>query len=367
MPSPPEEKRAAFPIAGLLRWYRKNRRDLPWRVELGTRADAYRTLVSEQMCQQTQVATVIPYFHRFLAAFPTVGALAEADEQQVLKLWQGLGYYRRARNLHAAAKMVLAEFGGTLPGDVDSLLELPGVGRYTAGAVASIAFDRPAPILDGNVTRVLSRHDGVAEPVDQTQTQKRLWARAGELVQRSPKRSRGDFNQALMELGATVCTPQPGSAKCMYCPLRESCDAFASGRVDVLPVKTPKKKPQAVTHHVLAVKRGGKLLFEQRPSTGLWANMWQLPTIEGGDIDLRDRVHERFGLTITPPDEVARFPHATTHRAITFVVYAANVQAGRLKPKSGVWRRADDHADLPLPKPQLKALELLARDVSAEN
>ncbi|MEM1445710.1 MAG: A/G-specific adenine glycosylase [Planctomycetota bacterium] len=361
----------AFPVGKLLRWYRKHRSDLPWRSRKkskdhpGRAVSAYATLVSEQMCQQTQVATVIPYFHRFLDAFPTVDALADADEQKVLKLWQGLGYYRRARNLHAAAKLVVAEFGGELPREVDDLLQLPGVGRYTAGAVASIAFDRPAPVLDGNVMRVLSRHDGIADPVDQTAPQKRLWARAGDLVGRSPKGARGDFNQALMELGATVCTPQPGSAKCMYCPLRETCDAFATGRVDVLPVKTPKKKPQAVTHHVLAIFRGGKLLFEQRPSTGLWANMWQLPTVEGMDsaphahAGISEHIRERFGLIVTPPQEVSRFPHATTHRAIAFVVHTAEIESGRLKPKSGVWRRADQVDDLPLPKPQLKALQLL--------
>ncbi len=379
----------AFPVSGLLRWYRKHRRDLPWRPRKANKATAarrvtaYETLVSEQMCQQTQVATVVPYFHRFLEAFPTVYALADADEQQVLKLWQGLGYYRRARNLHAAAKMIVSQFGGELPGEVDPLLKLPGVGRYTAGAVASIAFDRPAPILDGNVMRVLARHDGIAEAIDPGPTQNRLWARAGELVERSPAGGRGDFNQAMMELGATVCLPS-ANAKCMFCPLRETCVAFATGRVASLPVKSPKRKPTAATHHIIAIFRREKLLFEQRPATGLWSNMWQLPTIEDA-LTIRDRrgaehaeipgaaedraplrsrlvghVAERLGLTVARPKRLSSFPHATTHRTITFVVHRCEATGGRLNAGAGVWRRADRLDDLPLAKPQLKALALLA-------
>src|SRR4051794_9870135 len=190
----------------LLKWYDRARRDLPWRSPLGnakTPLDPYHVLVSEAMLQQTQVATVIPYYHRFLKGFPSVADLAAADEQDVLKLWQGLGYYTRARNLRRAAQMVMSEHGGSLPRTRDELLTLPGVGRYTAGAVASIAFGCRTPILDGNVIRVLCRLDKVESDPRDKRTQAILWARAEEVL---PKSRCGDFNSALMELGATVCT-----------------------------------------------------------------------------------------------------------------------------------------------------------------
>src|SRR5687768_16089198 len=207
----------------LLRWYDKCRRDLPWRPDPAAgrpRVDPYHVLVSEAMLQQTQVATVVPYFNRFIARFPTLADLAGADEQEVLRLWQGLGYYSRARNLQAAARKVVAEYGGELPRERDRLLTLPGVGRYTAGAVASIAFDRRAPILDGNVIRVLCRIDKIQSDPRDRSTQDLLWRRAEEVL---PARRAGAFNSALMELGATVCTPR--SPQCLLCPVREHCEA----------------------------------------------------------------------------------------------------------------------------------------------
>src|SRR5688572_3923564 len=199
----------------LLAWYDRHRRDLPWRPDPKTGRPApepYHVLVSEAMLQQTQVATVIPYYHRFLARFPTVSDLANAPEQDVLRGWQGLGYYSRARNLQAAARAIVNEHGGELPRTIEDLLALPGVGRYTAGAVASIAFDVKAPIVDGNVARVLCRVDRIeTDPRDRT-TQQLLWRRAEEVL---PKKRVGDFNSALMELGATVCTPK--SPQCLIC------------------------------------------------------------------------------------------------------------------------------------------------------
>src|SRR3954470_16957732 len=190
----------------LLRWYDRARRDLPWRaVGADGRPDPYHVLVSEAMLQQTQVATVIPYFNRFIARFATLADLARADEQEVLRLWQGLGYYSRARNLQKAARRVVSEFGGQLPADVDRLRALPGVGRYTAGAVASIAFGKRAPILDGNVVRVLCRVEKVTSDPRDRDTQALLWRRAEEVL---PKVRVGDFNSALMELGATACIPR---------------------------------------------------------------------------------------------------------------------------------------------------------------
>ncbi|MEX0744483.1 MAG: A/G-specific adenine glycosylase, partial [Phycisphaeraceae bacterium] len=262
----------------LRRWYVANHRALPWRTPPNGGAvppDPYHVLVSEAMLQQTQVATVVAYFERFIAAFPTVEALATADEQQVLRHWQGLGYYRRARHLHAAARRIAADHAGRVPDTVDALLALPGVGRYTAGAVASIAFDRRAPILDGNVARVLARWFAVDELIDQPAGRATLWRLAERVL---PQRSVGDFNQALMELGALVCTPS--APKCDTCPVASLCDAKRAERVAELPRRSPRKVPRAVRHVVAAVERDGRYLFEQRPGDGLWSNMWQLPTHE---------------------------------------------------------------------------------------
>ena len=208
----------------LLRWYDAHRRDLPWRIKNGSREtlDPYRVLVSEAMLQQTQVATVIPYFDRFIGRFPTFRALADADEQDVLRLWQGLGYYSRARNLHAAAKRIVREFGGEMPRTAEALRQLPGVGRYTAGAVASIAFDCPAPIVDGNVARVLCRIDRIeSDPRTDKPTLEEIWRRAEQIL---PAARCGDFNSALMELGATVCTPR--NPKCLICPMKKGCRTY---------------------------------------------------------------------------------------------------------------------------------------------
>ncbi|MEM1027803.1 MAG: A/G-specific adenine glycosylase [Planctomycetota bacterium] len=353
-----------FPIPALLDWYREHQRELPFRPRRRAngktgwkiKPNPYHVLVSEAMAQQTQIATVVPYFHRFVEAFPTVYDLADADEQRVLTLWQGLGYYRRARNLHAAAKMIVDEFDGKVPPTADELLQLPGVGRYTAGAVASVAYNTPAPIVDGNVARVFARYFLIEDAVDQSATLKELWRLAEALVNTSG--SPRDFNQGVMELGALVCTPK--SAKCLYCPLNDSCAAHAAGRVAELPVKTPKKKPVAVTHTILAIHRHGKYLFEQRPATGLWSNMWQMPTLEDADASAAiKRTQNIFGLSINHPEPVSTFTHQTSHRTIRFYLTRCTVHSGRLRPKSGEWRALDKLHDLPLAKPQLTAIDLL--------
>jgi A/G-specific adenine glycosylase len=306
------------------------------------------------MLQQTQVATVMAYFQRFIAALPRVTDLAGATEQQVLRLWQGLGYYRRARNLHRAAQMVVAEFGGQVPGTVEQLLRLPGVGRYTAGAIASIAHGVQAPILDGNVARVLARLTALHEPIDAPQVRDRLWELAAALV---PAEQPGDFNQALMELGATVCTPR--SPRCMFCPLREHCSGFAQGVAEGLPRSRPKRKPVSIDHHVIAVQRRGRYLFEQRPDTGLWAGMWQLLSFEQPLPPAPEAVRDRTGLSIEYLATRGAFTHATTHRRVRFHVHHAKVLAGRLRPGAGVWRELDDLDDLPLAIPQWRAIALL--------
>ena len=211
------------------------------------------------MLQQTQVATVIDYFNRFIERFPDARALAGANEQEVLNAWQGLGYYRRARNLHRAAQVIVEEFDGRVPDTVEGLLKLPGVGRYTAGAVASIAYGVRAPIVDGNVARVLARIELIDEPVDEAGVKKRLWGLAERYV---PGDGPGDFNQAMMELGAMVCVPRGPS--CLVCPVKRYCGAHEAGRQGELPVVAKRVKQKKVRHEVVAIEKGGKFLFAQR-------------------------------------------------------------------------------------------------------
>lgn len=244
---------------------------MPWRRT----SSPYAILVSETMLQQTRVETVIPYYHRFLDAFPTPKALADADEQHVLKLWEGLGYYRRARNLQRAMQIIRDHHAGSIPEDIEAIRSLPGVGAYTAGAVMSIAFNRPYAAVDGNVLRVMARYLGIVDPVDQTPTKRAIEASVQSAIEHSEPRL---FTQALMELGAMICVPR--KPQCLVCPVASGCAAFASGQAAELPVKTPKKARRVVTVVALWIERNGELLVEQRAADGLLANMWQLPAIE---------------------------------------------------------------------------------------
>ena len=311
----------------LLAWYTEHRRDLPWRK---TR-DPYAIWISETMLQQTQVETVIPYYERFLERFPTVFALADADADDLMQEWAGLGYYSRARNLHAAAKTVAYEHDGVVPDEVEGLLTLKGVGRYTAGAIASIAFDRPAPIVDGNVMRVLARVLDLHEDVRGSGMQKRLWEEAANLVQGDRP---GDLNQAIMELGATVCTPR--SPKCLLCPIRKHCMGLANGDVEKLPVKSKavrQKKVEAVCGYLT---RNGKILAARRPPEGLLGGLWELP---GGDMErgetpegcLERQVRERFDLAVKNSAALGKVKHVFTHRIMTLHVFHAELGAGRVR------------------------------------
>ncbi|WP_200761700.1 A/G-specific adenine glycosylase [Poriferisphaera corsica] len=355
----------------LLDWYDQNARSLPWRPASPTSAPIppYYTLVSEAMLQQTQVATVIPYFHRFLETFPTLETLANADEQQVLTLWQGLGYYRRARNLHACAKTIITEHNGIIPSDIDSLLALPGIGQYTAGAIASIAFNQPAPILDGNVIRILSRIFFITDPTDHTPVKKQLWLLADQLVPApvSTDFRPGDYNQSMMELGALICSPR--NPKCDTCPIQKLCKAYADGSPESLPVTLPKSKPRPVNHHILAITHPSQpntYLLEQRPPTGLWSNMYQLPTLElnhSKDIATDQlAAYAQKHLKIKPQaiTPLKTFKHQTTHLTITFHLHAITPAfiPSQLKPKTQ-WRSLDKLADLPFSNPQLKAIKAM--------
>jgi len=259
----------------LLNWYDVNKRDLPWRRS----RDPYHIWVSEIMLQQTRVDTVIPYFHRFIERFPTIEALADAPEDDVLKCWEGLGYYSRARNLQSAARQITEQYGGVMPSGKEEVAGLKGVGPYTAGAIRSIAFNIPAAAVDGNVMRVLSRYFLIEDDIMKIKTRTRMEELVLTLV---PEGRASDFTQALMELGALICTPK--SPKCLVCPVMEHCAGRLEGKEESLPVKT-KAKPPRPEHRLAAIVEGtgvheGKILIRKRPAAGLLAGMWELPHIE---------------------------------------------------------------------------------------
>jgi len=340
----------------LLAWYARHRRDLPWRVApaapRGAAPEPYHVLLSEAMLQQTQVAAVVPYFLRFLEALPTIEALARADEQVVLRLWQGLGYYSRARNLHAAARMVVGEMRGELPRSVEALLRLPGVGRYTAGAIASIAFDERAPILDGNVIRVLCRLDKVEADPRTPAVTARLWQRAEEVL---PRKRVGDFNSALMELGATVCTPR--GPKCLLCPVRAFCEAQAAGAAERLPLAAKPKPRPLLRRWTFCVRHGDRYLIEQRPAKGRWASMWQFPTVEAGEAI--DPARSLPGVALRDVRPLGEVAHGLTHREYHFAVYTA--AADRTADMPGrTWVELAGLGAYPLPRPHIRIAAMLA-------
>ncbi|SFA80319.1 A/G-specific DNA-adenine glycosylase [Cohnella sp. OV330] len=266
-----EREIKSFFSGELLQWYKKAKRDLPWRRS----RDPYHIWVSEIMLQQTRVDTVIPYFNRFMAKFPTITALAEAPEEEVIKAWEGLGYYSRARNLQAAACEIAENHGGRLPDDKSVVAGLKGVGPYTSGAILSIAFGRPEPAVDGNVMRVLSRYFCIDEDIAKPATRVGMEGLARELI---PEGEASDFNQALMELGALICTPK--SPSCLLCPVMAHCQGRLAGRETELPVKS-KAKPPRPEHRLAALLQDaeGRVLVRQRPESGLLARMWELPHV----------------------------------------------------------------------------------------
>ena len=312
--------------APLLRWYARHKRDLPWRR---TR-DPYAIWVSEVMLQQTRVAVVMPYFQRFLERYPDVVSLARATEEEVLASWSGLGYYRRARNLHRGAREVVARHDGRVPRLPDELRALPGVGRYTAGAIASIAFDLPEPVLDGNVRRVLTRVLALsADRVGKSREQRELWQVARELAR---GRRPGEVNQALMELGALVCTST--SPRCPRCPWKRSCRARVAGQAEAYPVMDRRPAPQAVRVAVAWLTRGQRVLLERPDNGNPLRGTWDLPAIEveatANPIDaLRDKLGRR-GLDAALGESIARVRHGILNRRLTMEVYAGRLRRGRV-------------------------------------
>ncbi len=324
----------------LLRWYRANARDLPWRRT----NDPYQIWLSEVMLQQTRVETVVPYYERWLRVFPAVQDLAAASQSRVLKMWEGLGYYTRARNLHRAAQAVVEQRDGAFPQTAEDWQELSGVGRYTAGAIASIANGEAVPTVDGNIKRVLARLFEVESPLGTPETEARLWALADEILARSAP---GDFNQALMELGATVCTSRP---RCVDCPVQKYCRGCASGSPERLPRRGRDTVVKQVREAAAIIVRRSRVLLVQRPSSVLLANLWTVPAVDVSEVAdgfeaLREHLSWSFGLEVEFGASIGTIRHRFTHRDLRVDVYAVTAVRGRLRCNGSVnvaWVKRDE-------------------------
>ena len=333
----------------LLRWYEKNKRDLPWRRI----NDPYAIWIAETMLQQTQVKTVLPYYDGFLTAFPNVDTLARAPRERVLRLWSGLGYYRRAENLSSAARQLMRRNRGKIPRDYDELRALPGIGDYTAGAILSIAFQQRYPAVDGNVRRVLSR---LFDLKNQTEVR----ARATQLLPRSRP---GDFNQALMELGATLCAPR--MPNCAACPVNSECAARQSGDFGRLPLSRKKNDFKDVTWPLAVVRRRGKILLRRRAATSVLARLWELPggeivKREKAEIALRRELHDSAG-SFPAPRRIGELRHGITYRRIRAPVYLFDCpSAARIGLPGTNWRWAtvSELDDFPMSSMIRKALRV---------
>lgn len=338
----------------LLSWFDQHKRPLPWRRTY----DPYQVWISEIMLQQTQVATVLPYFERWMQAFPTVEALAVAEEEAVLKLWEGLGYYSRAKNLQKTARMIMEKHHGVFPSKHEDILKLPGVGPYTAGAISSIAFQEDYPVVDGNVIRVLSRLDDFRENVKDHKDY--FWKRAGELLM--PGKAR-DFNQALMELGALVCTPKKPA--CSKCPLNESCKAFQAETVDFLPFKGPIPSKTMIKVAIGILEKDGKIYIQKRAGKGLMAGLWEFP---GGKVEddetleqaLRREIREETGLEIQNVRPFFSLKHAYTRYLVDLHCFLAKPLPGTVTLSSATeyqWVEAKDIKKLPFPAANVKIID----------
>src|SRR4051812_48368473 len=343
----------------LLTWFHRNARALPWRRD----RDPYRIWVSEVMLQQTTVAAVAPRFDPFLERFPDVRALAAADEQQVLKVWEGMGYYGRARNLHRAARKLVEDHGGRLPDDPAVWAELPGVGRYILGAVLSQAFDRRLPIVEANTRRVLCRLFAHAGDVTSAPVQAWLWETAEAIL---PKKGVGDFNQALMELGALVCTPR--APDCPNCPLKGECLARREGVQEHLPRKPDRPAAVGVREVCVVARHGGRVLLARRPAGGRWASMWEFPraVLEPGqthDAAARALIAS-LGLTAEPGPELMTLRYGVTRFRMTMVCLEAAARTRAFRSayyEEGRWVRPAELAAFPVSSAQRKLAAALQK------
>lgn len=341
----------------LLAWYRRSRRDLPWRRT----SNPYRIWLSEVLLQQTRIETALPYYKRFVETFPNVRTLAKAPLRRVLALWEGLGYYTRARNLHAAAKTVVRERNGRLPASAAEWQALPGVGRYTANAIASIALGERVPVVDGNVKRVIARLFRIDAPIEGPTATRQVWALAEQLV---PKSAPGDFNQALMELGGRACTPR--RPECRLCPLRRRCAARASGVQAKLPAHRPRRPVPKIAAVAAAIRRNGRILLTRRPPEGLLGGLWTLPGAEMSPgrsrADTLRGAVTPLGIEIEILERIAVVRHEFTHRSLQLHVYRCERRAGELRRSDGCarwvrWERLGDYPCATVDRKVLAAIE----------
>jgi A/G-specific adenine glycosylase len=342
----------------LLKWFQANQRKLPWREN----RDAYKIWISEVMLQQTQVNTVIPYFIKFIKQFPNIKSLANANTQEVLKLWEGLGYYARARNMFRAAQMINQNHEGKIPIDYKETINLPGFGDYITAAVLSQAFNLPYPVVDGNVKRLLSRVFLIDSPVKSSKSKKTFKDKAALLLDQTHP---GDFNQAMMELGALVC--KPNNPLCMNCPVSKYCNAFLENKQNSFPVKTKKKPVPEYQIVVGIIYKNGRVLIVQRKSTGLLGGMWEFP---GGKIKKDENANdaciremkEKVNLTISLPEFVTEIKHAYTHFKIKMEIIRCQYLSGKISLKEHQdfrWIKINEISDYPVHRANLKILQFL--------
>jgi len=308
----------------LLGWYAHNARDFPWRGQ----TDPYAIWISEIMLQQTRVETVIPYYERWMERFPSVEALASASQQEVLSLWEGLGYYSRARNLLRAARMIVQDYGGRLPSSAAELQRLPGIGRYSAGAIASLAFGQDEPTVDGNIRRVLARLFDISLPARSPAGERRVWELAASHL---PAGQAGNYNQALMGLGATICTPR--APKCPQCPLARFCQAYALGLQEERPVRAARAEQPHHTVATAVIHQAGQVLIAQRPPEGLLGGLWEFPGGKrepGEDLIgcLQREIKEELGVQVRVGGKLGVYEHAYTHFRITLHAFHCTLLNG---------------------------------------
>ena len=338
----------------VLEWFAEHgRKDLPWQKKI----TPYRVWVSEVMLQQTQVSTVIPYFKRFMAAFPNVKTLANAPVDEVLHLWTGLGYYARGRNLHKAAQQVVEEHGGIFPKDVEALSNLPGIGRSTAGAIASISMGLRAPILDGNVKRVLARFHCIDGWPGHTEPLKQLWEWA---EYHTPNTQIADYTQAMMDLGATVCTRSKPA--CSDCPVKAQCNALATGSQQQFPTSKPKKQiPTKSTRMLIMQNKQGHVLLEKRPAQGIWGGLWSFPEVEPQE-DPAATALNRHHIKLSRITEGKTFRHTFSHYHLEITPLHSQITTNPqqiLEPERYLWYNVDSPANVGLATPVKKLLNKL--------
>ena len=343
----------------ILDWYEKNRREMPWRND----KDPYRIWISEIMLQQTRVDQAWPYFERFISLFPTVYDLAKADQQQVLKAWEGLGYYSRARNLHAASKMIVEDYNGKLPEEYNEIIKLKGIGPYTAAAITSIAFGKPNAVVDGNVIRVITRYFGIEDDVRSGRTTKQVQEHVNKLISQEHP---AEFNQGLMEIGSLVCTPT--KPKCGECPISYECVATKTAKTDSIPYKSPaKKKPHKHIGVGIIEDENGKVLIALRPENVMLGGLWEFP---GGKQEESETIQqtverelkEELGVEVHAYKEFMKLKHVYSHFSITLHAFNCKLLSGTPKPKSSQevrWVEISELEEYPFPKANKQLTERL--------